>query len=244
MPITSSPDLDQPEPLLPVASSRSIAPASATVVEPARRLALRQRRAARDRARDRSAERRHARLPRAEEIARAAQHADRARRSRSRRSCRSSPSAARARPRTAATDTAGSSTTDAGRGRRGRAADAAATARTARRARRSSRVAFGTSTPTSTTVVDTSTCSSPARERLHHALLRVGLHAAVQQPDAVRGKHLLRQVIGHLGRRLQVDLLRLLDQRIDRRTPAGRRRAARARTRRPRRAATRASRSS
>ena len=33
-----------------------------------------------------------------------------------------------------------------------------------------------------------------------------GLHPAVQQPDAVLRKHLLRQVIGHLGRGLEIDL--------------------------------------
>ena len=81
----------------------------------------------------------------------------------------------------AATGTAARSTTGARRGRRGRAAGAAATGRSARRARRPSRVAFGTSTPTSTTVVDTSMCELAARERLHHAVLRVRLQPAVQQ---------------------------------------------------------------
>ena len=44
--------------------------------------------------------------------------------------------------------------------------------------------------------------------------------------DAVLREDLLRQVIGHLGRRLEVDLLRLLDQRIDDVGLPARRRAA------------------
>ena len=58
-------------------------------------------------------------------------------------------------------------------------------------------------------------CSSPAANAFITRSLRVGLQPAVQQPDAVGGKDLLREVIGHLGRRLQIDLVRLLDQRID-----------------------------
>ena len=54
-----------------------------------------------------------------------------------------------------------------------------------------------------------------ARERAHHAVLVVLLHAAVQQGDAIGGKHVLRQVVGHLGRGPQIDLVRLLDERID-----------------------------
>ena len=75
--------------------------------------------------------------------------------------------------------------------------------------------AFGTSTPTSTTVVETSIWISPRDEGAHHAVLLVRLHPAVQQRDAIAGKHVVRQVIGHLGRRPQIDLLRLLDDRID-----------------------------
>ena len=37
----------------------------------------------------------------------------------------------------------------------------------------------------------------------------------MQQRDAVRREDVLREVVRHLGRRLEVDLLRLLDQRID-----------------------------
>ena len=37
------------------------------------------------------------------------------------------------------------------------------------------------------------------RERLHHALLRVGLQPAVQQADPVGRKHFLREMIGHLA---------------------------------------------
>ena len=52
-------------------------------------------------------------------------------------------------------------------------------------------------------------------ERVHHPLLRVGLHASVQETDAVFRKDFLRQVVGHLRRRLHVDLLRLLDERVN-----------------------------
>ena len=76
-------------------------------------------------------------------------------------------------------------------------------------------VAFGTSTPTSTTVVETSTSNSPRANARHHAFLLVRLHPAVQQRDAVGREDVLREVVGHLGRRLEVDLLRLLDQRVD-----------------------------
>ena len=55
----------------------------------------------------------------------------------------------------------------------------------------------------------------PAGERLHHPVLRILLHPAVQQRHAVGRKHLGLQMVGHLGRRPQVDLLRLLDERID-----------------------------
>jgi hypothetical protein len=44
-------------------------------------------------------------------------------------------------------------------------------------------------------------------ERLHDALLRVALHAPVQQPDAVGRKHLLRQMVVHRGGRLEIDLV-------------------------------------
>ena len=54
-----------------------------------------------------------------------------------------------------------------------------------------------------------------ADERAHDAVLGVLLQAAVQQRDAELREDVLRQVIRHLGRGLQIDLLRLLDQRID-----------------------------
>ncbi len=46
-------------------------------------------------------------------------------------------------------------------------------------------LAFGTSTPTSMTVVDTSTSSSPALNGVHHGGLFRGLQPPVHQPDAV-----------------------------------------------------------
>ena len=53
------------------------------------------------------------------------------------------------------------------------------------------------------------------REGVHCAVLGIGFHAPVQQRDAVGRKHLGLQVVRHLGSRLQVDLLRPLDERID-----------------------------
>ncbi len=76
-------------------------------------------------------------------------------------------------------------------------------------------VAFGTSMPTSTTVVETRTCTVAGGERPHHALLLVLAQPAVQQRDAELGKHLGREVVGHLRRGPHVDLRRLLDQRVD-----------------------------
>ena len=54
-----------------------------------------------------------------------------------------------------------------------------------------------------------------AREGVHHAILVVGFHAAVQQGDPIGGKHVLLQVVGHLGGSPEIDLGRLLDERID-----------------------------
>ena len=52
-------------------------------------------------------------------------------------------------------------------------------------------------------------------ERLHHAILGVRLQPPVQQADPVGGKHFLREMVRHLRRRLEIDLVGLLDQRID-----------------------------
>ena len=60
-------------------------------------------------------------------------------------------------------------------------------------------VAFGTSIPTSTTVVATSRSISPRGELPHDPVLRVRRHPAVQQAHAERREDVLRQVIGHLG---------------------------------------------
>ncbi len=51
-------------------------------------------------------------------------------------------------------------------------------------------VASGTSTPTSTTVVPTRTSSSPSRKRAISASRSLGLHPAVDHPDAERGEQL------------------------------------------------------
>ena len=53
------------------------------------------------------------------------------------------------------------------------------------------------------------------RKRAHHAVFRVLLHLPVQQRDAVFGKDVLRKRVGHLRGGLEIDFLRLLDQRID-----------------------------
>ena len=37
----------------------------------------------------------------------------------------------------------------------------------------------------------------------------------MQQPDAICLEHLLREMVGHLRRRLQIDFGRFLDERID-----------------------------
>ena len=128
--------------------------------------------------------------------------ADRARRSRSRRSSRSSPSAARARRRSAATDRAGRSTTAcAPRPTRPRSwcscdspkRSACSTTIT---------VAFGTSTPTSTTVVDTRIWISPAANACITRPSRRCFIRPCSSADPVLRKDLRLQVVGHLGRRL------------------------------------------
>ena len=50
------------------------------------------------------------------------------------------------------------------------------------------RLAFGTSTPTSMTVVATSRSRSPALERAHHGVLAAAGHATVHEPDADAGQ--------------------------------------------------------
>ena len=52
-------------------------------------------------------------------------------------------------------------------------------------------------------------------ERLHHPVLPVRLHAAVQQPDVIRGEDLGGKMVGHPGGCLEIELRRLLDQRVD-----------------------------
>ncbi len=74
-------------------------------------------------------------------------------------------------------------------------------------------VAWGTSTPTSITVVATSTGRLAAAEALHRRVLVVGAHPAVHELDLEVGEDLLRQVPVHLGRRRGSELLGVLDER-------------------------------
>ena len=74
-------------------------------------------------------------------------------------------------------------------------------------------VAFGTSTPTSMTVVATSTSSSPARNAVHRRLLLGRRHPPVQQPEAQAGQLAGRQPLERLLGRRDLELLALLDQR-------------------------------
>ena len=74
------------------------------------------------------------------------------------------------------------------------------------------RVAFGTSTPTSMTVVATSTLISPA-ERGHRGCLSAGFHPPVHETDApVRQR---RRELGVRDRGLRFELVRFLDQGAD-----------------------------
>ena len=77
-------------------------------------------------------------------------------------------------------------------------------------------VAFGTSMPTSITVVATSTSISPAAKARIVRVLLIGRHLAVQQAEpADRGSICVRSRSNSAVAALQVDLLGLLDQRID-----------------------------
>ena len=76
-------------------------------------------------------------------------------------------------------------------------------------------VAFGTSTPTSITVVATSTSSSPSLKLPHHLATLGRLQLPVQQSDAIPGELGAAQPLGlHLGGARE-PRLRLLDQRAD-----------------------------
>ena len=76
-------------------------------------------------------------------------------------------------------------------------------------------VAFGTSTPTSITVVATSTSSSPRLERRHHRAALGGLEPPVDAADPVGAKLVrpqpLRLALGRAGDRR----LGALDERAD-----------------------------
>ena len=76
-------------------------------------------------------------------------------------------------------------------------------------------VAFGTSTPTSITVVATSTSSSPRLEARHQLAPFRRPQAAVQQPDAVAAQLAALEPLGLLLGGARDARLRLLDQRAD-----------------------------
>ena len=76
-------------------------------------------------------------------------------------------------------------------------------------------VAFGTSTPTSMTVVATSTSAVARGERRHRLLLLARAHLAVQQRDPVVGELAAAQPLVLDGRRARRQRLGLLDQRAD-----------------------------
>ena len=242
------PDLYQAEALSPQVAAQSSQPrrrSAGAGVEPCRRPRRAPAPSARGRAR-RSPTRSvgSAGLPRAEEIARPAQLEVLLRDHESVGRLRHHLQPLARLVGRAGTGTAGRMTTAARRDRRGPAAGAAARGRSARRARSPSRVAFGTSTPTSITVVETSIWISPAA----NARITRSLTSCFIRPcsSATRyaGNMSVRQVVGHLGGRAQVGLLRLLDERVHDVRLASGVELARARTRRSRRAASRASRRS
>ena len=74
-------------------------------------------------------------------------------------------------------------------------------------------VALGTSTPTSITVVATSTSSSPRAEPVHRRLLLGRRQATVQQPEPQAAQLAGRQPLERLLRRRHLELLALVDQR-------------------------------
>ena len=123
-----------------------------------------------------------------------------------------------ARPRRVAdraSGTAARTSTRARRVRRGRAAGGAARGRTARRARRSSPSRSARRRrprrPSSTRArARRRARTPPSRDPSRPA--SAGRAAA---PTRVLGKHLRLQVVGHRRRRAQVDLLGVLDERID-----------------------------
>jgi hypothetical protein len=75
--------------------------------------------------------------------------------------------------------------------------------------------ALGTSTPTSITVVDTSTGISAAGQTVHHRLLLGRRHARMQQADQHAGQRGGAQFGVGGGGVAQVQRLALLDQRAD-----------------------------
>ena len=89
-------------------------------------------------------------------------------------------------------------------------------------------VAFGTSTPTSMTVVATRTSSVAGPERAHHGLLLGRRHAPVQQAEPEAVQLAARQPLERLLRRGDLELLGLLDQRAHDVRLAARRRPRRA----------------
>ena len=65
------------------------------------------------------------------------------------------------------------------------------------------------------TVVATRIWTSPAAKPAHDLFLLGGLHPPVQEPDTELGEDLGAEALVHLGRVAQVELLRLLDERVD-----------------------------
>ena len=55
----------------------------------------------------------------------------------------------------------------------------------------------------------------PRGEGVHHLVLRILLHASVEQRHAIRREDFRLEMVGHLRRGLEIDLLGALDQRID-----------------------------
>src|SRR5206468_12140037 len=72
-------------------------------------------------------------------------------------------------------------------------------------------VAFGTSIPTSITVVETRTWISPALKRRMIASFSSN-QPSVEQPHGELGEDVLLEMAGHVRRRLQVDHFRLLHE--------------------------------
>ena len=105
--------------------------------------------------------------------------------------------------------------TRARRGRSGRAAGAAGRCRSARRPRRASRVAFGTSIPTSITEVATSTSAPPAANAAIASCLARGRIWPCSSTTSKSASSVVAQALVLGGRRAGLERLGLLDERAD-----------------------------